>query len=261
MARFCPLFSSSSGNCTYIGNGDTHILVDAGVSARKITLALQNIGIGADMLSAIFVTHEHNDHIAGLFTLAVRHNIPVYMSHGTAMALHEAPKYDARLNIIEMTEEVTVGDVTVSRFNTSHDCDGSSGYRFLLNNNRSFAVCTDTGIVTEEIRNAVTGCVLLLIESNHDVAMLTKGPYPFPLKKRILSDCGHLSNGSCAELLPYLVNNGTSRIILGHLSKQNNIPDAARQAAEASLCMAGLTEGLDYILYVAPPEGGKLFHI
>ncbi len=261
MARFCPLFSSSSGNCIYIGSGDTHILVDCGVSAKRITDALADIGVAASDISAVFVTHEHNDHITGLPTFAIKNSIPVYMSHGTAMGLYDTPKCDPELNIIEIENQVVVGDITVTRFATSHDCEGSSGYRFDMPNNRSFAVCTDTGIVTDEIRAAITGCMLVLIESNHDVEMLSHGPYPFSLKKRILSDCGHLSNGSCAVELPRLVNGGTSRIILGHLSKQNNIPDAARQTANSVLCEAGLTEGLDYILYVAPPSGGKLFSI
>lgn len=261
MARFCPLFSSSSGNCIYIGSGNTHILVDAGVSAKKITASLGGIGVAPEQINAIFITHEHTDHIAGLFSFALFRCVPVFMSHGTACALKNHPKYDERLNIIEMNDDVTVGEITVKRFATSHDCDGSSGYRFDLKNGRSFAVCTDTGIITDEIRRAISGSTLVLIESNHSVVMLARGPYPFPLKKRIMSDNGHLSNGSCAEELPALVNGGTSRIILGHLSRQNNTPEEARQTAVAKLCEAGLTEGLDFILYVAPPEGGKLFSL
>lgn len=255
MARFCPLFSSSSGNSIYIGDGDTNILIDAGVSCAKLTASLQKIGISLSDISAVFVTHEHTDHIAGLSVLCKKNNLKLYMSRETANALKDAP-YAKQINITDTFTKI--GDMCITRFNTSHDCVGSSGYRIDLKS-RSFAVCTDTGIVTDEIRTALNGCELVLIESNHDVNLLTKGPYPLALKRRILSKCGHLSNAACAEELPALVQNGTSRIILGHLSLHNNILEAAKSAARIKLLSAGFTEGEDYLLYVAPPAGGKMF--
>ncbi len=257
MSRFCPLFSGSSGNCIYIGEGDTHILIDAGVSARRITTALNNIGVSPCNISAIFITHEHNDHVCGLKNFAKRDNIPVYMSRGTADALSESC---AGLNIKTMDSPVQVGGIEISRFATNHDCPDSSGYRIKLGC-RDFAICTDTGIITDEIRNAISGCELLLIESNHDINMLNKGPYPIPLKRRILSDSGHLSNNACAEELPELLKKGTIRFVLGHLSRQNNSPDAALSCANSALTLAGYTEGMDYLLYVAPPEGGKMISL
>ena len=261
MARFCPLFSSSSGNCIYIGNGDTHILVDAGVSAQRITAALQNIGVAKENLSAVFVTHEHSDHISGLHALLAKTDVPVYLSKGTLSALLERPAISKGLDLREMNADVTVGNITAHRFHTSHDCPDSSAYRFSLGNGHNFAVCTDTGVITDEIRKNLTGCDLCLVESNHDVNMLNHGPYPPQLKMRILSDKGHLSNGSCAEELPRLVGEGTTHIILGHLSRHNNLPEVARKAAELSLLKAGLTENMDYRLFVAPPSGGKLISL
>ena len=260
MARFCPLFSSSSGNCIYIGSGDTHILIDAGVSARRITDALKSINILPEAISAIFVTHQHTDHIAGLHNFAVKRGIPVYMSQATANALEKSEFPLSDLNYNVMNGAVTVGSLTVRGFCTSHDCSGSSGYRIDMGD-RAFAVCTDTGVVTDEIRENLYGCELVLIESNHDVNMLSRGPYPAALKRRILSECGHLSNGSCAKELPKLVSKGTSRIILGHLSAQNNTEQLALSAANAELLSNGFTEGEDYIIYVAPKQSGKLFSL
>ncbi len=260
MARFCPLFSSSGGNCIYIGTGDTHILIDAGVSARRINDALKSINILPEAINAIFITHQHTDHVAGLHNFAVRRGIPIYMSKETAsgLELNDFPLADLNINIID--SEVSVGSLTVRRFCTSHDCGGSSGYRINMED-RSFAICTDTGIITDEIRQNLYGCELVLIESNHDVNLLSRGPYPAALKRRILSECGHLSNGSCAKELPKLVENGTSRIILGHLSAQNNTEQLALTAANAELLSCGYTEGEDYIIYVAPKQNGKLFSL
>lgn len=255
MSRFCPLFSSSSGNCVYIGNENTHILIDSGVSCAKISAALKNIGVSISDISAVFVTHEHSDHISGLAAVLKKSGATAYMSVGTAEAFRNSGLFGS-IKIID--KEVNLGSIKVERFKTSHDCDDSSGYRINCSQ-YSFAVCTDTGIINDDIRQHLKGCQLVMIESNHDVNMLTKGPYPFLLKQRILSDHGHLSNGACAEELPNLVASGTSRIILGHLSKHNNIPAAAKNSANAKLLSAGYTEGEDYIIYVAPPFGGKLF--
>lgn len=260
MARFCPLFSSSSGNSIYIGSGDTHILIDAGVSARRITDALKSINILPEAISAIFITHQHTDHVAGLHKFAQKRGTPVYMSEATASSLLDSGFPLSELNYKIIDSDVTVGSVTVHRFCTSHDCSGSSGYRIDMGN-RAFAVCTDTGVITDEIRVNLYGCELVLIESNHDVNMLSRGPYPAGLKRRILSECGHLSNGSCAKELPELVKRGTSRIILGHLSAQNNTSQLALTAANAELLSCGYTEGEDYIIYVAPKLNGKLFSL
>ena len=260
MSRICPLFSGSSGNCTYIGQGNTHILIDVGVSAKRICQRLGEIGVDFRQISAIFITHEHNDHIKGLEVLSKKYPLPIYMSCGTAAQMNELSSEAVKSNIRVIDSPVQLENMEICRFTTSHDCDDSSGYRINLGD-RSFAVCTDTGIVTEEIRKNLEGCELVLLESNHDLNMLRLGPYPLHLKRRILADNGHLSNVSCARELPNLLKKGTIRFILGHLSQQNNTIDTAYNEANTALNLAGFTEGIDYILYVAPPEGGKLISL
>lgn len=261
MARFCPLFSSSSGNCIYIGSGNTNILIDCGVSAKKVSSALESIGLGKKDISAIFITHEHSDHICGLHAFAAKSNIPIYTSAVTFNALKEMDSVckDIKLNIIE--DYVDINGMIIKRFATVHDCDGSSGYRIDLKDGHSFAVCTDTGIITPEIKENLFGCQLVMIESNHDVNMLQNGPYPPQLKMRIISDKGHLSNGTCAKLLPELIKKGTTRIILGHLSKNNNLPSIAATTSRSELLKEGFIENQDYILYVAPPENAQLISL
>ena len=258
MARFCPLFSSSSGNCIYIGTSNTNILIDAGISLRKIENALQGIGQNASNINAIFVTHEHNDHIAGLSRFAKKYAAKIYASKKTKTQLQNNANFDG-IDILEIENEVELEGVKITRFATSHDCVGSSGYRATFCDGLSFAVCTDTGIITDEIRHGITGCDLVMLESNHDINLLNHGPYTALLKARILSDKGHISNTVCAEEVAKLVQSGTTRIILGHLSPQNNTPELARETTYKKLLSKGLTEGQDYLLYVAPKENGKLF--
>lgn len=263
MARFCPLFSSSSGNCTYIGGASGGILIDAGVSAAKITGALAAIGVEPKDIGAIFVTHEHSDHINGLRVFAGRHNIKVYASEGTLGALEEmnclTDKYTAE---VITGEGVSVNGMHVVPFHTSHDSRESLGYSVSTPDDRRVTVATDTGIVNEETMSFLLGSDLVMIESNHDVAMLQNGPYPYILKRRILSDRGHLSNEACSKAVAKLVNNGTSRFWLAHLSKENNFPDLAYQTSVSALSMIGASINKDYVLNVAgvdPQPGITVF--
>ena len=226
MARFCSLFSSSSGNCTYIGSSGGGVLIDAGVSAKQISLKLNGIGVSERNIGAVFVTHEHGDHVKGLRVLASKYNIPVYATEGTIRELEKM-------------------------FRTSHDVAESCGYSVTTSDGRKICVATDTGIVTDEMRTALTGCDLALVESNHDIGMLRNGSYPYLLKRRILSDVGHLSNIACGDFVTELVESGTTRLILGHLSKENNIPSLAYRTSKSALDCMGATENRDYILKVA----------
>ncbi len=256
MSRLFPIASSSSGNCTYIGCGKDGILVDAGISCKGIADALAQGAVDPKTLGGIFITHEHTDHIQGLRVFVKKFGIPVFASSLTARALiADVPEIEEHLHIIE--SDVTVGDVCVHRFATSHDCEGSSGYVFYLPDGKKCAVCTDLGFVSEEVHRALTGCEAVLFESNHDVALLQKGSYPPHLKNRILSDRGHLSNTACAVELQKLVESGTTRIILGHLSRENNRPEIARSCTTAALMDKGMVEDQDYTLYIAPPKNGK----
>ena len=253
MARFCPLFSGSSGNCTYIGTAAGGILIDAGVSAKRIECALVEREIDPKSIAAVFVTHEHSDHISGLRVLVKRYGYKVYSSKGTMNALAENNVIAQGNHADVMTRKgVAAADLMITGFRTSHDSRESIGFRIQTGDGRILAVATDTGCVTDEVRSALRGCDLALIESNHDVQMLKNGGYPYFLKKRILCDTGHLSNDCCAAELPALAKSGTTRFVLGHLSRDNNMPEIAYKTSLSALSAAGFIENHDFILEVAP---------
>ncbi|MGI6270011.1 MAG: MBL fold metallo-hydrolase [Candidatus Howiella sp.] len=257
MARFCPLFSGSKGNSTYIGCSGAGILIDAGVSCKAILSTLSARDIRPEEIGALLVTHEHIDHIAGLHAVAAKLHLPVYASGGTLAALEGLGKLRG-LEVHELgANPLEIGGMTVSRFPTPHDCADSSGFVVQSPDGRRMAVATDMGCLTDEIRQALLGCDLVMIESNHDVMMLENGTYPYPLKRRILSDTGHLSNARCADFLPELVAAGTTRLVLAHLSRENNHPSVALETARSALTAGGFRETTDYLLSVAPPSGGK----
>lgn len=259
MARICPLFSGSTGNCTYIASHGGAILVDAGGSYKAIVAALQNIGADIGDIKAIAVTHEHTDHIKGLKTLLKNTALPLIGSAETLESLAGCDKIpsDTKLIVADDTP-IEVGSFILNRFSTSHDCNGSSGYTVTLPDGQRTAVCTDLGVMTDEVRNALYGCSTVLIESNHDIDMLKRGPYPAILKLRILSDNGHLSNNACAVELSRLLKGGTTRFILGHISRNNNLPTLALAAAKATLTEVGAVRDRDYILTAAKPDNNEV---
>lgn len=252
MAILCPLFSGSSGNATYIGYDGSGILIDAGVTAKRIDIALSAHEWNADDILGLFVTHEHIDHVRGLSVFSRKHHIPVFASVSTSQALEKAGLCQ---DAVAFSDQVELGGFTVSRFATSHDCLGSSGYIIVTPDNKKIAVCTDLGFVSEEVERALSGCDGVLLESNHDLAMLRNGRYPAYLKNRIRSDRGHLSNPASADLIARLAQTGTTRFILAHLSQENNTPDTALTCTRTRLSLCGLEEGRDYLLTAAAPEG------
>lgn len=262
MAKFCPLFSGSSGNCTYIENGNEALLVDAGVSFKRIREALESREIDIAKIKAVLITHDHGDHISGLKTLIKKLHIPVIASRGTVYNLeyHKILTDENERVYVDELEEYNIGSFGIKRFATSHDCVGSSGYRIKLSDELSIGVCTDLGIVTDCVRNGLLGCNLVMIESNHDPVMLRLGPYPPELKIRVSGEKGHLSNAVSGELCGLLYGSGTKRFILAHLSENNNTPEKAESAIRTALFSAGAKDG-DYILYIAPPEGGRVMSI
>ncbi len=255
MSRICPLFSGSTGNSTYIGTKNGGILIDAGASMKGIIGALEAVGGDISEILAVAVTHEHIDHIKGLKTILNKTGAKLLASEETLKALADMDKIPSKTDVICLEDKpCEINGIEISRFATSHDCLGSSGYTLNLPDNKKIAVCTDLGIVTDDVRNAVLGSDLVLFESNHDVEMLKRGPYPPYLKVRILSEKGHISNNVCASELPNLLKNGTKRFILGHLSQHNNTPMLAKACAEAALMDLSAINGKDYILTVAKPN-------
>ena len=258
MARYCPLFSGSSGNCSYIGSGEGGLLIDAGVSAKRIETALRDRAIEPSSIRAIFVTHEHSDHIAGLRVLVKRYGFPVFASRGTLQELLRvgALKEGDPFAVVD-EEGIEVAGMEVFAFPTPHDSLESLGYRIHTPDGRRIGVATDIGFFAPVIQQALRGCDLVQIESNHDVRMLENGPYPYYLKQRILAKTGHLSNDACACELPELVRQGTTRVYLSHLSAENNTPDLAYVTAQAALLEAGMRENTDFLLQVAERVGTK----
>ena len=261
MAKFCPLFSGSSGNSTYISTANGSILVDCGASFKALKTAVEGVGGDIYDIKALFITHEHIDHIKCINTALKNLKIPLVASSDTLKALETQNK------IPEGTKVVNIDDnqydflgIAVNRFATSHDTEGSSGYVFDLGCER-VAVCTDLGVFTDEVRSALKGVRTLLIESNHDIEMLRRGPYPPELKLRIMSDSGHLSNNACAVELPSLLKAGTTNFILGHISQHNNLPTLALATAKSCLMDIGAVENKDYIISAARPKDNKVIYL
>lgn len=251
MTEFCSLFSSSSGNCTYIGNGKSGILIDIGVSAKRTEAALLDIGVNPGKICGIFVTHEHNDHIAGIRVFASKYGINVYASRGTLEGMNDLNVFNGKFDAYIIPDGgYEIGGMFVRPFRTPHDSRESCGYSVLMPDGKRISVATDMGTMTETVMNSIYGSDLVLLESNHDVGMLQNGPYPYFLKQRILSNHGHLSNELCADTAVKLLQSGTSHFILGHLSKENNIPSLAYETTHAAMTMAGAAE-TDYKLSVA----------
>ena len=252
MARVVPLFSGSKGNAYYVGTAAEGVLLDAGRNCKQIEQAMEANGLSMKSVAAVFVTHEHTDHCQGLRVLTKKNKLPVYASEGTlgALAARNCLFEGGRTGVI--TSELALGNMLVRRVNTSHDAAESCCYQVTAPDGKTAMIATDLGYVSDEIRDALSACQFAVLESNHDIEMLRTGPYPYPLKKRILSDLGHLSNDACAVELARLVSGGTLRLMLGHLSEQNNTPHTALQTSVAELARAGMRFKSDYTLDVAP---------
>ena len=258
MARFCPLFSGSSGNSYYIGSAREGILIDVGRSAKQIAEMLGACNIDVSAIRAIFVTHEHSDHVAGLRVFASRHHVPVYASAGTLEALSTMGCLNEKIesSVIDSNGMECAG-MRITPFPISHDSAECVGYRIETPDGRKIALSTDLGCLSEDVRKNLAGSDMVVLESNHDIRMLENGPYPYVLKRRILSNTGHLSNDACASELDGLVRSGSTRFVLAHLSRENNTPDLAFQTALCSLKMSGMKQGKDFELFVAPRENAE----
>ncbi len=254
MARFCPLFSGSSGNSSFVGNAEEGLLVDAGVSCKKILDALAAREIPQEIIRGILITHEHSDHIKGLRVLTKRLKVPVYSSAPVLSFLEQNDSVAADCRLIELQPENVIAGMKVTPFHTPHDAVDSMGFRFETGDSRTLAIATDLGYITQEVREHILGAHLVMLESNYDVRMLESGTYPYFLKQRIKGRQGHLSNDDCAVQVSELVKTGTNRVFLAHLSRENNLPQLAYEHTKSSLREIGAKENFDYLLQVAPRE-------
>ncbi|MBS6546501.1 MAG: MBL fold metallo-hydrolase [Butyricicoccus pullicaecorum] len=247
---YYSIASGSSGNCGLYIAGNTRILIDLGVSVRRLTAALRRLGLTIEMLDAVLLTHEHIDHVKGLATFAKRHTVPVYATKGTAEALlTKNPDAKKLLRSYWGGETFTIGTVDVQSFLTPHDAAESVGY-ILRTHRHTFGFATDLGFVPSAVEKLLLDCDAVVLESNHDLDMLRMGPYPWPLKQRVGGSHGHLSNPDCAACAVKLAEHGVHTILLAHLSEHNNTPVTALRETRAALDAAGLA----CEVYVAPKD-------
>ena len=230
--RIVTLYSGSGGNSTYVSVGNTAILIDAGKSARTLCSGLIEIGSDIKNIKAIFITHEHTDHISALETICKKNSIPIHMTEQSATRFDRTPDSAVHKCIVRHTPLFSeqVGEILVSSFRTPHDSKMSVGYRIefeLFGEKHAVGVATDIGYVSDSVREGLCGCKAVVIEANHDITMLEDGPYPYDLKLRIRSNRGHLANCDCASFAVDLAKEGTKAFMLAHLSEENNQPDIA----------------------------------
>ena len=250
---FCPLYSGSSGNALYCQYGRTRLLIDAGKSGKTIEDALASIGADIRNLSGVLITHEHSDHISGAGVLARKYHLPIYATRETWWAMKDklGKIPPDTMREIEADRDFWLGDIGVSPFSILHDAADPVGFR-LFGGSLSVSTATDLGFFSGEVYSRVAGSTLVLLESNHDPDMLRANPrYSAALKSRILGDHGHLSNEACSEALLRLIKAGTTHVILGHLSGENNTPLLARRVSTEALMREGIRPDEDVRLQVA----------
>ena len=226
--KFCPLVSGSSGNSTYIGSGNTHILIDAGISCKQLSQHIRQLDMEPSDIDAVFITHEHIDHIKGVGVLSRKYNIPVYATYGTWQGIGKTVGEFAPENVryVMPNQMTVVGDMCIKPFSIPHDTIEPVAYS-VFTEDRKLTVATDIGHVTDTVKENIYDSDVLLLEANHDVDMLKKGSYPWALKKRILGERGHLSNVTAGDTLSEIMSGRLKYVFLGHLSNENNEPHLA----------------------------------
>ncbi len=231
--RMMSIASGSSGNCIYIGSENTHILVDAGISGKRVNEGLHEIGLDISDISAILITHEHADHIDGLGVLLRKKNVPVYASFGTIQEIRRYRKLgkldEMEFHEISADEDFNIADLNIHSVKISHDALQPLAYTVESGGHRC-GVVTDLGTYDDYIISNFQNLNAVLLESNHDIRMLEVGTYPYQLKRRILSDKGHLSNEAAGRLLDSVLNPDMKAVLLGHLSHENNYPQLAYES-------------------------------
>lgn len=262
---FCSLASGSSGNCQYIATETTGILLDAGLSGKYIAGGLEHINADINQLKALFITHEHSDHVKSAGILMRKFKIKLYITRKTFEHVeNKLGKYDLdNVVFVEADTEIQVGDIIVTPFRISHDAIEPLAYSF-RSSDVKVSIVTDLGHVPIDLLSKIIDSNLLMIESNHDVDMLNAGKYPYVLKKRILSNKGHISNVSAAEAIirAFSYSSSLGHVILGHLSQDNNTPELAYETVKSILEESGLEIGKDISLDLAyRSRVGKLYRL
>ncbi|BBF42568.1 Zn-dependent hydrolase [Lachnospiraceae bacterium KM106-2] len=233
--NLCSIASGSSGNCIYVGNQNTHILVDVGISGKRVEAGLNQINIDPAGLNGIVITHEHSDHISGLGVIARRYKVPIYATVETMNAILHTKSVgkidESFIQIIQPDQSFMIQDVMVNPYSISHDASNPVCYTF-IHDDKKVGVATDLGTYDDYLIKSLKGCEILLLEANHDIHMLQVGSYPYVLKRRILGDLGHLSNDNSGRLLLEIFHDKMKHVVLGHLSKENNYPELAYETVK-----------------------------
>lgn len=253
--RLCSIASGSSGNCIYVGSDNTHLLVDTGISKKRIDAGLHTLGVKGEELSGILITHEHSDHIQGLGVFSRKYGIPIYATKGTIQGIQNYSSLgkmpEGLLHPVAVDEKFTLGDVDVLPFAISHDANEPSGYR-IEKDDKSVAVATDLGVYTDYTVEHLQNLDAILLEANHDIHMLEVGPYPYYLKKRVAGNRGHLSNELSGRLLCDILHDNLQCVMLGHLSKENNYAELAYETVKLEVTMSSSPyKGSDIPIQVA----------
>lgn len=258
---FRSIVSGSSGNCTLFSDGDTTLLVDCGLSGKKLEASLCNINVELSELDGILVTHEHTDHTIGVGVVARKYGIPVYASSGTWENMEIGCIPAENIRKFDECRQFEIGSAVITPFDIPHDAAQPTGY-IIESKGKRVAVATDMGCIMPSVEEALCGCEAVLLEANYDEHMLMTGSYPERLKKRIGGETGHLDNKDTGVLAGILAKNGTKQIMLGHLSNENNSPEIAFAEVARELEFGGITVGVDIDLSVAPRyEVSENFHI
>ncbi len=239
--KYCSLSSGSSGNCQYIETDNVKVLIDGGLSGKKIETLLKGIGVQPDTIDSILVTHEHTDHIKGVGILSRRYDIPIWANENTWISMEDkiGEIREDNIKVFTSEEHFNMKDLGIYPFKVSHDAKEPVGY-CLYYKNIKISILTDTGWVNDSIKDHIKGSSLYLIESNHDVEMLKVGKYPYYLKRRIMSEKGHLSNEDAGKLITEIARGKGEIILLAHLSKENNFPLLAYETVKNIAVDAGI---------------------
>lgn len=255
--KYSILASGSTGNSFYLETPKKRLLIDAGLTGKKVTSLLAEIDRKPEDLDAILITHEHSDHIKGVGVLARKYHLDIYANEKTWQVIDDRNmigKIDSsQKHVFQRGKMITFGDIDIESFGVSHDAIDPQFYRF-MKDNKSFVMLTDTGYVSDRMSGIIQNADGYLIESNHDVEILRAGSYPWNLKQRILSDRGHLSNEDGADTMIRTLGNKTKKIYLGHLSKENNIKELAHMTMENQLMQADLGVGHDFQVCDTSPD-------